>query len=214
MNTGPQERLSYRDLARQQAQVERSVSLQQFSRLNALAGAGTDPQTRVSVLLDFYQDADGEPCVRGSASIALELLCHRCAELVVYPLEARWDVVIVDEAGSDAATVAMKAAHADLLSVAGGTVSAIEIAEDELLLALPERLCRTEPCGLMPELAYPAQGVVEAEPEAAAVAGDGNDAESRSGTRKPFAGLADMLADEDVTNKKQAGEGRGDDEPL
>mgnify|MGYP001812899452 CR=1 FL=1 len=210
MNTGPQERLSYRDLARQQAQMQRSITLQDFSRLISVAGEGTDADTPVAVWLHFYQDVDGEPCVRGSASVALELLCHRCAEMVQYPLEAQWDVMIVDEAGSDAAAIAIKAEHRDLFSAEGTTVAAVEIAEDELLLALPERLCRSEPCGLMPELAYPAQGVVEEQLDAGQRGSDAGD--SATGTRKPFAGLADMLANADDSGEEQAASGQIDDD--
>ncbi len=212
MNTGPQERLSYRDLARQQAQVERSISLKDFSRLSAISGVDTDAQSEISVSLEFYQNTEDEPCVRGSASVALELLCHRCAESVVFPLQAHWDVVFVDEVSTDAQTIATKAEHKDVVSVEGPAVSVVEIAEDELLLALPERLCRSEPCELMPELAYPAQGARAGKPEVTADTGASSDSGSQPGTRKAFAGLADMIADKDSEQNTQPGSGQSDDD--
>ena len=194
MNPGPEERLSYRELARQQARLERVISLHKFSRLHSLAGHGSDPETGVGLAIEFYVDDQQWPCVRGSAQTTIELLCNRCAEMVQYPLEANWDVCIVDETVVDEQTLSVLAESRDLLSVDSASVSAVDIAEDELLLALPERLCRSEPCELMPDLAYPADAKAE-QPEVADQAG-GDEAQRR----KPFAGLADLMAEQQTSS--------------
>lgn len=193
MNTGPEERLSYRELARQQARLERVISLHRFSRLYDLAGSDTDREAGVVSVFEFYLDEQQWPCVRGSAQTTIELLCHRCAEMVQYPLDAQWDVCIVDESVVDEPTLALLAENRDLLSVDGTSVSAVEIVEDELLLALPERLCRSEPCELMPDLAYPADSGTQASQEDAAPDGVSDEPSPR---RKPFAGLAELIADQ------------------
>jgi uncharacterized metal-binding protein YceD (DUF177 family) len=55
----------------------------------------------------------------------------------------------------------------DVLIVSGDGVTVPEIVEDELILALPERLCVEEPCPHSPGLAFPAvSDVVEDDADA------------------------------------------------
>ena len=159
-NTGSEARLAYRDLARKKVRISRSVDLIDLGRVRALLDepAGADEATAnrcVAVELQFRLDDEGLVWVQGEASTALTLFCNRCAEDVDFPLSARFELCIVaDEASADAL-----ADSRDLLVAEGPTVSIADVIEDELLLALPERLCAEDPCERMPELAYPADHV-------------------------------------------------------
>ncbi len=163
MNTGPAERLSFRELARQGAQLERACALSQFERLTAAIVAEEDrsvDDATVRVDLVFRLDEAGRVRVDGSAALATELLCHRCAELVAFPLQAAFSLCLVAEAEAREL-----AEQFDVLVVAGKEISVPEIVEDELLLALPENLCRDEPCERLPALAYPADEAAEVDPK-------------------------------------------------
>jgi uncharacterized protein len=180
MNTGPEDCLAYRDLARQEGRIQRSVKVTELPRICALL----DPDPSVSPLkqpheicppdikvdLKFRLDDDALAWVEGQAEGSLSLLCHRCAERVEFPLCARFDLCIVAQE-----SVAQQYAHSrDLLMVEGSSVTIAEIIEDELLLALPEWLCSSEPCERMPALAYPAEGEPEAGPVQAGTADQDN----------------------------------------
>jgi len=175
MNTGSEDCLSFRDLARQEARISRSIDLAEFSRLHRLlefdpaaektqdpatddsraAATGSGPAVRVE--LEFRLDDESLAWVDGQASVAMSLLCNRCAEAVVFPLTARFEVCIV----ADDVVADTLADSRDVLVASGPTISIVEIVEDELLLALPERLCLEEPCSRMPALAYPAAESVD-----------------------------------------------------
>lgn len=176
MNTGPEDCLAYRDLARQGGRIQRSVKVTELPRICALLEpdpSASQPKQRhetsppdIKVDLKFRLDDDALVWVEGQAEGSLSLLCHRCAERVDFPLCARFDLCIVAQE-----SVARQYAHSrDLLMVEGSSVTVAEIIEDELLLALPEWLCSTEPCERMPALAYPAEGQSETEPAQAEAA--------------------------------------------
>lgn len=150
MDTRPDERLAYPDLAKQSAQVKRLLEPDQLPRLCQLA----PPQGPVDVEMRFYLAADGRPRVQGHARTLVAAECQRCLETLERPLRVDFDVCIV----TDPELASELAEGVDVLLAEGGSVSVAEVVEDELILSLPERLCESEPCPLAPSLAYPAGG--------------------------------------------------------
>jgi uncharacterized metal-binding protein YceD (DUF177 family) len=189
MNTGSEDRLSYRELARQQARIQRSIDLQNFSRIQALMDAESGRHPRVAVDVTFHLDSAGFPWVTGMARLELDLLCLRCAEVVDYPLEAEWKLCIVNEDELDAATMSTLAESRDLLAVGSATLALADVVEDELLLAMPERLCSSDPCERMPALDYP---VADSELPAVEVLDPDRPADDLE-QESPFAMLAELL---------------------
>jgi len=168
MATPPDERFAYATLARQGGHARRSLPAAALTRLGELAsGLG-----ETEVELEFRTDDSGRPWVRGRASQRVEATCQRCVERVQYDLAVDFDLCIQRE-GAAARELAERV---DVLVVGGDSVTLAEIVEDELLLGLPERLCREEPCPLAPPLAYPA--------------GDAEPADATPGQGGPFDVLA------------------------
>lgn len=155
MDTRPDERLAYPDLARQGAEVKRLLEPDQLPRLCRLA----PPQGPVDVEMRFSLAADGRPRVQGHAQAMVAAECQRCLETLTRPLRVAFDVCIV----TDPELASELAAGADVLLAEGGSISVTEVVEDELILSLPERLCESEPCPLSPTLAYPADGEAAAD---------------------------------------------------
>jgi uncharacterized protein len=150
MTTPPDERLAYANLARQGAHVQRRLPAAALPRLGAIAvGKGV-----IDVDLKFRLDGSGRPRVEGRVSQLVETACQRCLERFDHRLSVEFDVCIMREGA--AATEA--AERTDVLVAEGESVSIADIVEDELLLGLPDRLCRTEPCPHAPALSYPAAG--------------------------------------------------------
>jgi uncharacterized protein len=156
MNACPEERLRYLDLAKQGARVSRRVQAATLPRLHALA-PGT---SEVAVELRFHLDAEGRPWVTGTAVQAVRAACLRCMEELDCGLEAAFSLCILKE-GGEARTVG---SDHDVLIVEGDAITIEDVVEDELLLALPERLCTVEPCPRAPALGFPAPAVQD-EPE-------------------------------------------------
>ena len=102
------------------------------------------------------------------------MVCNRCAEIVSYPLTCAFAVCLVGESRASEL-----AETRDVLVVSGPDVSIAEIIEDELLLALPERLCAEDPCERLPRMAYPA----DTKPE---------QAQAAAAAESPFAVLRDL----------------------
>ena len=149
MNTRPDERLAYRELAKRGARVTRRLNLSELTRLaEFVAGVAA----AVEVDLHFVLDAEDTVRVQGVASVVLELECHRCAEVTGYSLGSEFDLAIV----ADEAAASRVSDSGDVLVVDGPGVSVAQVIEDELLLALPDQLCRTSRCDRLPPMAYPA----------------------------------------------------------
>ena len=190
MNTRDDEALSYRDLAKQGARVERQIRVSTLQRLAQIVGQ----DTAVTVSLEFRFDDFSEVRISGQADASLDLQCQRCAQELSYPLHAEFDLCVV--VGEDRARVANQArvavAAGDLLVTSSATqLTVAEIVEDELLLKLPDALCMELPCPRAPRLDYPTP--LEADRVMAAE------------TAKPLAGLAELMdsADEPHAPKQR-----------
>lgn len=147
MNTRPDERLPFRDLARQGARVARSLPADSLGRLSEVApGRGT-----LEVDMTFSLDAEARPWVRGSATLRVAATCQRCLGVFDRDLQVSFELCIV----TDPALASAMAEEADVLVTDADWVTVADVVEDELLLALPERLCTEEPCPNAPALDYP-----------------------------------------------------------
>jgi uncharacterized metal-binding protein YceD (DUF177 family) len=104
---------------------------------------------------------------------------------VGHSLQAEFKLCIV----SDEVTAERFAEARDVLVCRGSSLSLAEVVEDELLLALPERLCQSEPCERMPELDYPDQAVD------AAVSGKNPVSDEPLERDNPFAALESLRRD-------------------
>lgn len=161
MNTRPQAALQYLELAKQAARITRQIDLGELPRLEDLvveAGVGrTDAPLTVNLRFDLAPDDLVR--VQGEISGEVGLVCHGCAEALPYHLQIGFDCLIVgsEEAACRVDADAPPGGRPEALIVADGReIGLAEIVEDEILLALPERLCRTEPCERAPALAFPA----------------------------------------------------------
>jgi uncharacterized protein len=173
MNTRPEERLAFLDLARQGARVERRLAPEDLPRLSSIAHV-LEP---VRMALDFALDDLGRGRVSGWVEARLRATCQRCLEDVERTVSVQLNLLIVSEGEAR-----QLGGETDLRTVEGSTVTCAELVEDELILALPERLCLEEPCPRMPTLYYPA---AEAD-EPPQGAGDG----SSNSKENPFNVLA------------------------
>ena len=158
MNTRPDERLSFLDLARQGARVERRLVPEELPRLSSIARV----LRPVDVVLEFARDEAGRVRVTGSVEARVQAVCQRCVEDVERSISARIDLAIVSEHEARQLGGALDVHTAD-----GMSVSCAELVEDELIMALPERLCREEPCEYAPHLFYPALEAREEQENAA-----------------------------------------------
>ena len=150
MKTRPDERLPYLELARQGARVERRVPAEAFARLDAVApGSG-----ELRAELVFSLDDERQPWVTGAAAVLVNATCQRCLERFDRALEVEFALCIV----RDGELASELAERADVLVADGDAVTVADVVEDELILRVPERLCRGEPCPQAPPLESPAEG--------------------------------------------------------
>jgi uncharacterized protein len=157
-------------LAEEAAVLERTYELRDLPRLKELLA---QPQGVVDASFAFSKLASGRPGARVEVRAAPVLICQRCMQGFAFPVEGGSDVEFAD----DATDVASDSEH-ELFSARGGMVSLRELAEEELLLALPVAPACSIPltCGNAPDLTIDA-------PE---------DSEQEQ-MRRPFSALQDLL---------------------
>jgi uncharacterized protein len=180
MNTRPQEVLSYRDLARQNARIHRQVELDALPRVAALMAADTDVPLDVTV--SFTREQDGLVIASGDIVGRLPLTCSRCAEALEHSLAIEFRYALVaTEAEATELEATERGGDQEIVVASGAEVTLAELIEDEILLGLPEWLCIVEPCDNQPLLSFPAEGGAR-EPD--------------PGRENPFAALAELKAAE------------------
>jgi uncharacterized metal-binding protein YceD (DUF177 family) len=177
MNTGPEDQLAYRDLARRRARVVRTLNARELTRVWPLVTSEGSDAVPVEVDLRLRLDPEGVAWVDGTVVANLNLFCTRCAESVGSRVVAEVSVCVAEESRASEL-----AESRDVHAVDGPMLSLMELVEDALLLELPERLCVEDPCPRLPSLAYPAAGSAEAGAE--------DDDGSKDDARSPFAALA------------------------
>ena len=155
-------------LAEEAAVLERTYELRDLPRLKELLA---QPQGVVNASFAFSKLASGRPGARVAVRTAPVLICQRCMQGFAFAVEGGSDVEFADDA-TDAASDSER----ELFSARGGLVSLRELAEEELLLALPVAPACSIPltCGNAPDLAIDAP-------------------EDSEQMRRPFSALQDML---------------------
>ena len=140
---------TYRDLARNEVMFQRRIDVQSLPRLNQMArlSGPVEAVFRFSVM-------DGRPAVAGDASVQAELPCQWCDIPQARTVRATFEAVLAedeaearhwsDQAGDDALVIA----------VVGAQFDAVALVEDELLLALPGRVCTDPDCAHRPPAGY------------------------------------------------------------
>ena len=149
MKSRPDERLPYLELARQGARLERVVQANGLERLAAIAPGTGD----LRVEMGFHLDPHGRPWVTGSVELTLSATCQRCLEQFDTAMQRRFALCIV----ADPDLASALGNEVDVLDAEGDAVTVADVVEDELILALPERLCTESPCPHAPAFEYPAQ---------------------------------------------------------
>lgn len=159
MDSPSEERLAFAALARQAVRLERQMAPELLPRLQALVRSSSPAR----VTLTFRLDERGRSWVAGSAQQSVVVSCQGCLDDFEHDLSVEFDLLILTE-GPD--VHALADVH-DVLIVSGDGVTVPEIVEDELMLALPERLCVEEPCPQLPALAFPAASSTETKDDVA-----------------------------------------------
>ena len=150
MKTRPQEALRYVELAQRGARFERSLGGADLPRWSEVV----EGEVAVDVSLSFAQDEASRPCVKGSYRARSDMLCRRCSEVLPYEWAGDFELTIV---GDETAASQLGVEH-DVLLAEGEELAVAEMLEDELLMAMPDQLCREEPCERMMPREFPAPG--------------------------------------------------------
>lgn len=148
MKTSPDERLPYRELARQGARLVRSVPAGELARLAEVAPS----VGLLDVDMTFRMDDEGRVWVAGTAHATVVATCQRCLCEFEHRLQAPFDLCLA----ADDAAASVIAEQADVVVIEQDAVSVAELVEDELILGVPERLCTADPCEHAPPLQHPA----------------------------------------------------------
>ncbi|MFK7913734.1 MAG: YceD family protein [Pseudomonadales bacterium] len=186
MDTPSGDRLRLKDLIGRPV-LERSIAASKLLRLAQLATLERAAQVTVLVVTD----ASGRHWLEGTASIALASECQRCLEPVQSTVSSQFRLWLLGskaEARLKTSNLEVLQEH-DVRLIVDGMIDLVALVEDELLLELPGQPCQDSSCPRMPELSYPADAGSRAE--------RGAQQESRtqgeSQTRRPFAGLKELL---------------------
>jgi DUF177 domain-containing protein len=165
MAPGLPDRVDCVQLAEEAAVLERVFALTDLPRLQDLLGA---PSGSVRARYAFERVDGSRAGATLSVEAAPQLMCQRCLMGFAFPVSVSSEI---EFATSESAASADSPREIYLMS--NGLVSLRELAEEELLLALPVIAVCTTPdiCGRAPAL----------------------DADTADAPRRPFAGLQEML---------------------
>lgn len=161
MPAGLPDRVDCARLAEEGAALTRVYPLRELSRLKDVL-ADTEGELKASFA--FAKLANGDAGAEVSIEAAPHLMCQRCLKALAVPISTK---SAVEFAGSEDAEPVDP--EREIFVTVGGIASLKELAEEELLLALPI------------VAAHESEGGCEAAPE------------QRSDRTRPFAGLKDLL---------------------
>jgi uncharacterized protein len=157
-------------LAEDAAVLERVYELGDLDRLKDVL---TDPRGVVHASFAFSNTFSGRPGARIEIRAEPQLRCQRCMQGFTLEVSGGSEIEFAEDEAADASD-----AQRELYRAEGGKVSLRDLAEEELLLALP---------------IVPACGEPESCGKAPSLSGDAERAESSDAMRRPFGGLKDLL---------------------
>ncbi len=128
-----------RKFAQQGVSLSGSLAIVDMPRL---AGALANTDGELEAELEFGINREGKRAVTGRAHGHVNLICQRCLEPVVVPLESDISLAVVwdEEAAKNLPT------YLDPWIVGEGAADFYEMIEEELLLSLPAVAYHQEPC--------------------------------------------------------------------
>jgi uncharacterized protein len=126
MAAGLPDLVDYAVLAREGAVLERVYELRDLPRLEDVLA---EPEGTLNASFAFAKMPSGGVGVRVAIRAVLRLVCQRCVQGFAYPVESGSEIEITRDERSDA--------EREYFEVDGDMVSLSELAEEELLLALP-----------------------------------------------------------------------------
>ncbi|MGR8948401.1 MAG: YceD family protein [Gammaproteobacteria bacterium] len=148
----------------------------------------------VVVELAFRPGEFGRIQATGSLKTRLEAECQRCLQPAIVVIEQDIGVTLVDTDNAAAAQSNPASEFDDAIEYQG-RLNVHDLIEDELLLA-----CPIVPSHPPRECESAASGQAGSQALMDTIADTEQPENERSGTRKPFAGLADMLSNSGETN--------------
>ena len=157
-------------LAEDAAVLERAYDLRELPRIQDVLA---EPRGVLNASFAFSKLPSG----RAGAGVAIRaaplLLCQRCMQGFAFPVSGGSDIEFASDESAVAADSEREVVRAD-----GGLISLRELAEEELLLALPIAPVCSAPqsCGAAPSLPADAEW-----------------SEASDGMRRPFSALRDLL---------------------
>jgi len=170
MATGLPELVDCNRLAEDATVLERVYELGSFARI---ADALADPRGVVRASFAFSKTPLGRPGARVAVSAEPQLVCQRCMQGFAFPLSGGSEIEFAAGDEASAADSEREPFRAD-----GGLVSLEDLAEEELLLALPMA---------------PVCGAQQGCGRAAGFAARTERSEESAGMRRPFSALKDLL---------------------
>ena len=170
MATGLPDLVDCERLAEDAAVLERVYELGSFARI---ADALADPRGVVRASFAFSKTPLGRAGARVAVSAEPQLVCQRCMQGFAFPVSGGSEIEFAVDDEASAADSEREPFRAD-----GGLVSLKDLAEEELLLALPVAPACIAPqgCSRAPDFAAQTER-----------------SEESAGTRKPFSALKDLL---------------------
>ena len=170
MAAGPPDLVDYAQLAEDAAALERVYDLSDLERLEDVL---TDTHGVVHASFAFSNTFTGRPGARIEIRAKPQLRCQRCMQGFALAVSGGSEIEFAEDE-----TAVASDAQRELYRVEGGQVSLRDLAEEELLLALP---------------IAPACDVPECCGNASSLPGEAERAESSDAMRRPFGGLKDLL---------------------
>jgi uncharacterized protein len=170
MATGLPDLVDYARLAEEGAALERVYELGALPRLKDVLA---EPRGKLNASFAFSKSSSGRAGVKVAISASPQLICQRCLQGYALPVNGGSDVEFAGDETADASDADLEVYRAE-----SGLIRWSELAEEELLLALPIVPACTTPqsCGNAP-----------------AFSADTERAEESNGMRRPFSALQDLL---------------------
>jgi uncharacterized protein len=170
MAAGPPDLVDCAQLAENAAVLERVYGLADLDRLKDVL---TDTRGVVHARFAFSNTRPGRPGASIEVRAEPLLRCQRCMQSFARPVNGRSQVEFVEDESADPSD-----AQREVYRAIGGKVSLRDLAEEELLLALPIVPACDEPEGCR---------------NAPSLSGDPERAENSDAMRRPFGGLKELL---------------------